>query len=278
MTATGESSSTSQIIPPALGNSNSSVLSPLLQPSPSLDRFCRWISSLQGTDQLMMLVQYTLDIVTHHMDTRGMTRLLSVIAKYLPLLSSNPSIVVVKGSPSPLSTRLKLLAQKLADGRIFLRLHGIIPTYEWLLTTHASPPTDPTLAKVAKLQTYANIIYFPLENAAYLGSHSILPMSKRTETDLWIWSCRFWAAHVALEFVRLYRERQIRIKGKGKEKAGDDSNEKRKWWASLIMNLAYAPLTVHWSLEHGLGFRDVEIGYFGVIAAIASIYLGYPRS
>jgi len=253
------------------------MLGPLLQPSPSLDRFCKWIATLVGTDQLMMLIQYTLDIVTHHMDTRGMSRLLSALNKYLPLLG-NPSVVLVKAAPSPLSSRLKLLSQKLADVRILLRLHGIIPTYQWLLSTHASPPSDPTLCKVAKLQTYANILYFPLENAAYLGSHSILPMTKRTETDLWLWSCRFWAAHVALEFVRLYRERQIRLKGKEKEKAPEDGKAVRRWWASLVMNVAYAPLTIHWSLEKGLGFRDVEIGYLGVIAAIASIYLGYPPS
>jgi hypothetical protein len=66
----------------------------------------------------------------------------------------------------------------------------------------------------------------------------------------------------------------------------DDKGEKvvveeggdRTWWAQLVLNLAYAPLTVHWSLEKGLGFRDVDIGYLGVIAAVASIYLGFPTS
>ena len=109
-------------------------------------------------------------------------------------------------------------------------------------------------------------------------------MSKRTETDLWLWSCRFWAAHVVLEFVRLYRERQIRLMhseceksaGKGEKVAAQGGD--RTWWAQLVLNLAYAPLTVHWSLEKGLGFRDVDIGYFGVIAAVASIYLGFPTS
>jgi hypothetical protein len=70
------------------------------------------------------------------------------------------------------------------------------------------------------------------------------------------------------------------VKGKSVEKTSVEKSLEvaadRKWWAELVMNLAYAPLTVHWSLEKGLGFRDVEIGYLGVIAAMASIYLGWP--
>jgi hypothetical protein len=276
MIAAGESSS-SQVIPPAMSSPDSSaVLSPLLRPNPALDRFCKWIYSVYGTDQLIMLIQYTLDIITHHMNVHTLSRIFSIMGKFLPFLGTPYPAAVATTTPSPLSTRLKTLSEKLADVRILLRLHGIFPTYQWLLSTHASPPSDPTLAKVAKLQTYANMLYFPLENAAYLGSHAILPMKKRTEIDLWIWSCRFWAAHVALDLFRLYRERQIRLKGKEKEKP-EDVTETRRWWASLIMNLAYAPLTIHWSLENGL-LRDVEIGYFGVIAAIASIYLGYPSS
>lgn len=251
------------------------MLSPLLQPSPSLDRFCKWIYSAYGQDQLIMLIQYTLDIITHHLDVRTTYRLVTIVKRYIPFLGPSSIIVASTTTPSPLSSRLKILSGKLADVRILLRLLGLPPTYQWFLATHASPPSDPILAKVAKLQTYANMLYFPLENAAYLGSHSILPISKSTEISLWVWSSRFWAAHVALEFVRLYRERQIRLKGKEKE---TDDNEVRRWWASLIMNIAYAPLTIHWSLEEGLFSRDVDVGYFGVIAAIASIYLGYPTS
>ena len=117
------------------------------------------------------------------------------------------------------------------------------------------------------------MLYFPLENAAYLASHSIIPMSKRSETNLWLWSSRFWAAYVGLELIRLYRERQIARKGKEAEKASAGLWDK-KWWGELIMNLAYAPQTIHWSVEGG-AFRDVEIAYLGFAAAVASIYLNW---
>jgi Peroxisomal biogenesis factor 11 (PEX11) len=245
----------------------------LLRPSPFLDKLTRWLSTVIGTDQLIMLIQYTLDIITHHMNAHTLTKLLNAIGNFLPLHTQLPAKLLT--TSSPLTTRLDLLSQKLAEVRIFLRLHGIIPTYQWLLSVHNSPPPDPTLATVAKLQTYANMLYFPLENAAYLGSLNILPMSKRTETDLWVWSCRFWACHVGLEFVRLYRERQIHKKGKEKEKTGEDGRAwDRTWWASLVMNLAYAPQTVHWSLENGL-FSKVNVAYLGFISATAATYLGW---
>ena len=217
------------------------------------------------------VIQYSLEIVTHHMDVHTPTRLLYILNRHIPFLGTQK--FQSSPSPSPLSIRLKTLSAKLADVRILLRLQGIIPTYQWLLATHASPPSDPTLATVAKLQTYANMLYFPLENAAYLASHSIIPMSKRTETNLWLWSSRFWAAHVALELIRLYRERQISRKGKEAEKASTGGWDK-KWWGELVMNLAYAPQTIHWSVEGGV-FRDIEIAYLGVAAAIASIYLNW---
>lgn len=250
-----------------------SLQNALLRPSPFLDKLCRWLSTVIGTDQLIMLIQFTLDIITHHMNAHTLTKLLDLAATLLPLHRKAPRKFAP--TPSPLATRLDLLSQKLADARILLRLHGIIPTYNWLLSVHDSPPSDHTLATVAKLQTYANMLYFPLENAAYLASHNILPMGKRLETDLWLWSCRFWACHVALEFVRLYRERQIRMKGKGKEKSVEAERKwERTWWASLVMNLAYAPQTVHWSLEGGL-FSVVNVAYLGVISAAAATYLGW---
>lgn len=277
MSTTGESSKApmaaplSSMLPPA---SNPSTF---FRPSPFLGRLCKWLSTLVGTDQLIMLIQYTLDIITHHMDSRTPTRILSLLNRFFPFLGTQT--IKQSSSTSPISARLKKLSLIFADVRVFLRLQGIIPTYQWLLQTHASPPSDPTLATVEKLQTYANMLYFPLENAAYLASHDIIPMSKRTETDLWLWSVRFWATHVALEFIRLYRERQIRKKGKEKEKETNDGGRRgdRTWWAQLIMNLAYAPQTIHWSVEGGV-FRDIEIAYAGVIAAIASIYLGWPQS
>src|SRR2546423_8290427 len=177
MSATAESSKAP--IPPSMTTAKTplpSLASTLLQPSPFLDRLCKWLSTVIGTDQLIMLIQYSLDIITHHMNKHTPTRLFRVLTNYLPFLAHNRPLKL-SATPSPLSTRLKSLSAKLSDVRILLRLHGIIPTYNWMLSTHASPPSDPTLATVTKLQTYANMLYFPLENAAYLGSHDIIPMT-----------------------------------------------------------------------------------------------------
>jgi len=235
----------------------------LLRPSPLLTRLCKWLSTLAGTDQLMMLIQYTLDIVTHHLDHNTFERLRVILASHFHVLTSFPSKVPI--SPSLLSTRLKTLSAKISDTRILLRLHGIFSAYQFLISTYTTPSSNPTIAKIAKIQAYSNLLYYPLENAAYLASHSILPIDKTTETALWLWSCRFWGAYVVLDILRLHKQR-------------DEYTDKRKWWAEMIQNLAYAPLTIHWSLEKGLGLRDVDVGYLGVVAGIASIYLGFPSS
>ena len=220
-----------------------------------------------------MLIQYTLDIITHHMDNNTPFKIMVILNKYIPFFR-HPH-VTPSTAPSPFSVRLRTLSLKLADTRILLRLHGIIPTYQWFLATRDSPPTDPVLATVARLQTYANLAYFPIENAAYLSMHDILPMSKRMESELWLWSSRFWAAHVALELVRLWRERTLSLHGKGKETVDERRQWQKQWWGGLIMNLAYAPQTLHWSVEGGV-LSDIHVAYCGVLAALASIYIGFP--
>jgi len=80
--------------------------------------------------------------------------------------------------------------------------------------------------------------------------------------------------HVGLDFWRLGREWVIRRnKGKGKEVDDEIVNQgqeewKAKWRKEMVVNMAWAPLTVHWSLEQGL-VGDFWVGVLGSIAGIA---------
>lgn len=92
------------------------------------------------------------------------------------------------------------------------------------------------------------------------------------ENWLWLWSCRFWAGHVAGEFLRVGREIYLE---KQKVKKGEIVTEEEKkqhrgqWVRDVISNSAWAPLTVHWSVDGGVvGPRAV--GFFGVIAGLVS--------
>ena len=85
--------------------------------------------------------------------------------------------------------------------------------------------------------------------------------------------------HVALDLVRLWRVREIRREAARveAEETGDETGGKIKkddgveegWRRELAVNLAYAPLTVHWSLEKGLwGVSDGVVGGLGMVAGI----------
>jgi hypothetical protein len=72
-----------------------------------------------------------------------------------------------------------------------------------------------------------------------------------------MWSCRFWALYVILYYVQLYqeyhalvyREKKIKAKKDGSEKDVKSQlarlqDEKNTFYANLIMNTAYFPMTI----------------------------------
>jgi hypothetical protein len=101
---------------------------------------------------------------------------------------------------------------------------------------------------------------------------------KKRETWWWVWSSRFWAAYVACEILRLlveraYREPRAEVAGDGEkedklrleQERTESYNTKFTWWKDLISNIAYAPMTIHWSIEEGL-LSELQVGIFGTIA------------
>jgi hypothetical protein len=117
-----------------------------------------------------------------------------------------------------------------------------------------------------------NVAYQVLENGAYLSSKGVLGWDAQKQARAWLWSSRFWMAHVGLELTRLgylWSER-MRVGQKGKDKEievlGIDDGEVQAWRRDLVSNTAYAPLTVHWSLEEGL-IGDFWLGFLGTVAS-----------
>ncbi len=76
--------------------------------------------------------------------------------------------------------------------------------------------------------------------------------------------------HVGLDFTRLYYEYMTRRrKQKGGVKEEGEEEWKALWRKQLIVDLAYAPLTVHWSLEEGL-VSEFWVGLLGSIAGVTA--------
>lgn len=98
-----------------------------------------------------------------------------------------------------------------------------------------------------------------------------------------MWSSRFWAAYVGCELVRLlveraYHEPVVEKVGDGeKEDKLRVEQERREaqsksftWWKDLVSNVAYAPMTLHWSVEEGL-LSNVQVGVCGMVAGGAML-------
>lgn len=81
--------------------------------------------------------------------------------------------------------------------------------------------------------------------------------------------------HVGLEFVRLGREwvlgRRVEDRRGGRAEEVRVKMERvrveRRWWREVVVNAAYAPLTVHWSVEGGWVGEGV-VGALGMVAGV----------
>lgn len=152
-------------------------------------------------------------------------------------------------------------------------------------------------------QVVACALYQGLENGAYLAEKGVLGWKKERVARVWVWSGRAWCAYVALELARLgYEWRELRgqdagrrrrkiggpeerqlaegekgVVGKGElelrmDKVEDERLKERwgKWYREFGVNVAYAPMTVHYSLENGF-LGEGAIGGLGTLVGALSI-------
>ncbi|KAF9434904.1 hypothetical protein BGZ76_007229 [Entomortierella beljakovae] len=252
------------------------ALGKLFPQSKTLDHTVRFLSQVRGTDKTLMVVQYFSKIIIWYLVKRGR---------------------------ESTAQRIKNLAGPISDFRILLRYYGLLPLVQWMqYVDSASHPPSTLLLTLDRLQNICNLIYYPLEHIYWLGAHEVIPISMEKTNTIAIWSCRFWAAYVALQFVhlaeeyRLYKVRlnETRAQGKLADKKAKETGEpvdKTEYKSALsalraekkgilintIINTGYLPLTVHWSLEKS-SFPDVGVGIFGGIAAIAQFYVAWKST
>ena len=256
----------------------------------------RLIKNPGNVDTTLLVVSYTSHLL-HALLTSASTSS-STLSKLSPALLNR--ITTFRRSLSALSGLID-------DHRVFLRLLGLPGILTWAFRTLRSPPEDRTLKTVAGIQVTVNLIFQTMENIAYLASKGVVQGKSWTPTKIktwYTWSVRCWAIHVFLEFVRLVRTRQLEVKEKevrrqdeGKKMldviggAGDDADigndigtegkdlilkdeevkrKEAKWWRDVYVNAAWAPLTIHWSLDSGF---VGEAGYasLGLIAGVLGI-------
>ncbi|KAJ2807122.1 hypothetical protein H4R20_001413 [Coemansia guatemalensis] len=229
----------------------------LKSPAPTLDHIIRFLSSGSGHDKLWMITQYFTKIVVWLYAKRGY---------------------------KSASERVRILSNLVADYRIMIRLTGLVPMSQFIRYGEQFPAPTPLLQWLNRVMNLSLVCYYPLEHIYWLGAHRIIPLADNLVETSGYWSCRFWAAWVALQFVHLgeeyrvikNRRQQIFTQGKSdaikmQQELDAIDAEKRSWNIQLLINACYFPLTLHWSTR-GSTFPDVAVGACGTVAALAQAY------
>ncbi|PVU91249.1 hypothetical protein BB559_004229 [Furculomyces boomerangus] len=220
-----------------------------------LTKLVKFFSSRGGCDNALMLIQYS-----------------AKIAVWLFLRTKRDSV----------ANRLIALSALISDYRIMARVTDFFPLYISSIHTLTNPPKSNFSRLVNSLQSISMMLFYPFERLYWLGGHGIIPMEKETIGKVALLSVRFWAFWVVLNFLRLgqsYHElmgRKQHCLTQSKSDAGAMQKELEEidgqvtvWKRSLVNNLAYLPLTLHWSIPNNV-FPDVAVGIFGTIAGISS--------
>ncbi|KAA1065899.1 hypothetical protein PGT21_014689 [Puccinia graminis f. sp. tritici] len=241
-----------------------------------MDHLIRLLSTTSGADKSFMLLQYS-----------------AIILRHLASRSKNPT------SNKSLVLRLAALSKLLSDARTTYRLWDLISIIQWLRSLNALPPSGSKTVQIERLQVISMLIYYPLEHLYFLASKGVLPLSSRLINKAALYSCRAWAAYTLLHFFHLWEELKLLEPERRRLQAlqaGTDFDTPRKPNPAiatslqemegrraaiingLVVNLAYTPLTLHWSLPKGLYGSELVTGICGFVAAIAQLRAGWKAS
>ncbi|CCC05875.1 unnamed protein product [Sordaria macrospora k-hell] len=228
-----------------------------------LARLNKCLSTPTGIDTVLLLLCYTskfsasiLGVLSRSILQRSLREWLAVIAGSVPqgattavVVDSKTAAAVAPAAARALvhAKRLNALSTLLSEARTMTRL--------WALVGISLRSRETT---ISLLQFSLCVALQILENGAYLSSKGVLGWQPARIGKAYLWSARLWAAYVGIEIGRL-------LALEPKEKRKEDS-----WRGNLTKNLAWAPLTVHWSSEKGL-VSEMVVGLLGSIPGLVQM-------
>ncbi|KAL2864441.1 uncharacterized protein BJX67DRAFT_219942 [Aspergillus lucknowensis] len=241
-------------------------------------RLNKIMSSAAGQERVFAFVQYSSHAL-HHILASAPWIALQTRLGLLARLRANTTKSTTTQSP-PQTSPLLALSSLMSEARYMLRLLGLFPLLAWGADTLKSPPSDHILHALTLLQVISNILYQALENVELLSRKGVV--SKRF-VDRWggggkwsLWSTRAWFGHIFLQYIVLWRARELRKKaeaeGVSKEKRESLRAEFRAWKKSLVNNAFWTPLCLHWSVENGIGFPGQLVGFVSFLASAWGFY------
>ncbi|KAI1367785.1 hypothetical protein F5Y08DRAFT_297603 [Xylaria arbuscula] len=271
----------------------------------------RCMTTPSGIDTVLQFVGYSSRLTAAILSTLVQPALQRSASRLIALASALPPqatlIFDAKTLPSSsaalalnLSRKLKALSVLMSEARTIMRLWGLLSMYFWgrslILnlrrkkqqqqagekSSTATTPTESTFETGLSWSQLAVCIgYQTTENILYLASKGVLDVAPKTQGKLGLWCARCWGSFVGLELIRLFHESSKRSKRTRAEKfAGGKTvaaveREEREWKATwrktVARNLAWAPLTVHLSVEKEI-VSELGIGALGSIPSVIQMY------
>jgi len=259
----------------------------LARTPPALDAFIahlhRCMQTPAGIDTVLLFVAYASRLTASALDAATRTALRGRLAALLLAIPARggSTTVVVKTPAAAVkvlatSARLRALAALLSEARMVMRLWGLLGLYLSLrkLVAHTwagkGKENDPEKARQQRLdglmawaRLTLGIAFQVLENAGLLAHKGVLNLRPATAGWCMRWATRAWSAGTFVEIMRLLVEHS-------RKQAGDVSSaEYRKWkegWTGdFVRNAAWAPITVHLSVDKGFVSEPV-IGGLATLA------------
>ncbi|KAK0736882.1 hypothetical protein B0T21DRAFT_363946 [Apiosordaria backusii] len=220
------------------------------------------LSTPSGIDTVMLFLCYTSKLTAAILTSSRTTTLLSKT-------SSNP--LARKTLFTLLAKRLNNLSALMSESRVILRLWALLGIYSWGRSIVASPTTSIPAKTLEYIRLVLCVLLQGLENGAYLSSRGVMGWTPAQQGQAYKWSARFWAAFVGIEIGRLLAERMGGggARGKKLDDEKEELKETREWKRKLAKSLAWAPLTVHWSVEGGVpGMTEMVVGALASVPGV----------
>ncbi|TGJ87380.1 hypothetical protein E0Z10_g1346 [Xylaria hypoxylon] len=241
----------------------------------------RCLATPTGIDTVLLFVCYSSRLTSAALTTLVQPALQRSASRLIALASALPPSATLlfnaKTLPSSsvafvleLAKRLKALSGLTSEARTIMRLWGLLGMYFWArrlvlkLRQQKQQSDDKFETSIAWSQLAACIAFQTLENGAFLASKGILGWAPRDPEE-----------GRGVERASSKRGRRSRAeKFTGGKTVAVVEREEREWtenWRkTVVRNLAWAPLTVHWSLEQGL-VSELTIGALASIPSVLQI-------
>lgn len=266
----------------------------------------RCLATPSGIDTLLLFICYTsrftgaaLGNLSQSLLRRSLPRDLTALVFTLP---DKTAVVVEAGGGAPvpavtalvarlaavLATRLKNLGSLASEARTIARLWSLVGMYFWakrlvLNLMAARSRSDGSSekggaaaagqgeSKMAALVSWAQLlscgVFQVLENGAYLSGRGVLGWTPAQQGKAYVVGARFLGIYTALELGRLLAEFVARRDRDYSAASAEERAEVDALRRSAAINMAWAPLTVHWSVEGGF-LTDLVVGAGGCIPGV----------